>query len=150
MIKATPVITDEFWILKEQDQKVGEISADSDGSYSLRINGRVQKLGTDLEEIKKVDGLEFDELSTQVIPTHTKKSVYGFPADSEVHNPVYDVKRRIAFFTKSPESRSWHAAGYFKVKQYKDWEMMFCPKMILLDRYDYFGPAKDPEDFEFK
>ncbi len=150
MIKATPVISDEFWILKEQNQKVGELTADEDGSYSLRINGQVHSLGTNLEEIKKVDGLEFDELNTQVIPTHSKNSVYGFPADATVYNPVYDVKNRMALFTKSPESKSWYAAGYFQLKQHRDWELVFCPKLILLERYDYFGPAKDPEDFVFK
>ena len=150
MIKATPVISNEFWILKDRDKKVGELSADPDGSYSLKINGHVETINSDLDELKNTGELEFDELDHQVVSIHSKNSVYGFPADSNVFNPVYDIKRRIAFFTKSPESRSWYAAGYFKVKQHKQWETMFCPKMILLDRYDYFGPVKDPEDFEFK
>lgn len=150
MIKATPVITDEFWILKDQDKKVGELVAEADGTYSLRINGRLQPLGDSLEKFKKDGELEFDEIDARVVPTHSSSSVYGFPADGAVHNPVYDVKRRIAMFTKSSDSRSWHAAGYFKIKQHRDWELFFCPKLILLNRYEYFGPVKDPEDFVFK
>lgn len=150
MIKATPVISDKFWILKEKDKKIGELTADSDGSYSLRINGKVHFLGQNIEKISKSNNLEFDNLNTQVISTHSKNSVYGFPADDTVYNPIYDVKNRMALFTKSPDSKSWYAAGYFKIKQNQDWEMVFCPKLILLNRYDYFGPAKDPEDFVFK
>jgi len=150
MIKATPVISDEFWILKEQDRKVGELSAEPDGSYSLRINGQVQPLGNDLEEIKKNADLDFDEINTQVVPTRPSTSVYGFPADSKVHNPVFDVKNRMALYTKANDSRSWYAAGYFRLKQHREWETVFCPKLILLERYPYFGPVKDPEDFEFK
>lgn len=150
MIKATPVISNEFWILKEQNKKVGELSAEADGSYSLRINGQVHSLGKNLEKIKETDDLEFDSLNAQVIPTHLKNSVYGFPVDAPVHNPVYDVKNRMALFTKSPESKSWYAAGYFQLKQHRDWELVFCPKLILLERYEYFGPVKDPEDFVFK
>lgn len=150
MIKATPVIFNEFWILKEQNKKVGELSAEADGSYSLRINGQVHSLGKNLEKIKETDDLEFDSLNAQVVPTHPKNSVYGFPVDTPVHNPVYDVKNRMALFTKSPESKSWYAAGYFQLKQHRDWELVFCPKLILLERYEYFGPVKDPEDFVFK
>ena len=150
MIKATPVISNEFWILKDQNQKVGELTAEQDGTYSLKINGKVQPLGNSIEEFAKSNEIEFDEIDAQVISIHNKRSVYGFPADSPVYNPVYDVKNRLALYTKSPESRSWYAAGYFKMKQSREWETVFCPKLILLERYEYFGPVKDPEDFVFK
>lgn len=150
MIKATTIIEDEFWILKDQNQKVGEITVEQDGSYSLKIKGKIQATKSNIQELRDIAGVEFDDITPQVVSLHSKTNIYGFPTDSTAYNPVYDVKRRIALYTKSPKSRSWHAAGYFKIKQYEDWELVFCPKLIILDRYDHFGPAKSADGFEFK
>jgi len=150
MIKVTPVVDDEFWILKDHEEKIGEVFAESDGTYSMKLRGTVHNIGDDINTLKQLDGVEFDDIETKVVPLHSQESVYGFPADAKAYNAIYDVKNRLAIYTKSAKSKSWFAAGYFMMKQNGDWETCFCPKLILLERYDYFGPVKDPEDFVFK
>ena len=48
------------------------------------------------------------------------------------------------------KSKSWFAAGYYRVTVNGTTETMFCPKLILLQRYDYIGPVKTRDGFEYK
>lgn len=143
MIVAKPIIPNQYWILRNKDQKVGNIQADQ-GGYCIRINNSVKHFKS-LELLKKHVSLSFD---SRLSATNDKNNfeVHGFPTSSEVNNGIWDVKRQIPIWTKEPRSRSWMAAGWYMVKQHRDWKLHYCPKVILLDRYKYRGPFKTQDE----
>ena len=149
MITAKPIVADQFWILKKQNQKIGEVEADADGGYSIKIGTSVEKFNT-LQSLATKANIVFDPAVPKVVKATPSKSVHGFPTNTIAYNPVFDVKNRLPMFTKKKNSKSWYAAGWYRIRQHDDWETVFCPKLILLHRYEHKGPVKDPEDFEFK
>jgi hypothetical protein len=45
MIEAKPIVDKKYWILKQNDRKVGVVEAENDG-YTVRINDQVGKFKT--------------------------------------------------------------------------------------------------------
>lgn len=137
MIKAKAVVPDQYWILKDQQNKVGNIQAVGDG-YSICINNRVATFKT-LTSLCKQVPVDFEMLPRDDV-NPDEHQAHGYPTSHRVHNAVWDVKKQVPLWTRDPRSKSWFAAGWFKVKQHRDWKVVFCPKAILLDRYKYQGP----------
>ena len=143
MIVAKPVVKDKFWILKQNDSKVGNIEAGTDG-YTVRVNDTVTRV-TSISSIRHNPDFAFEA------PPVTKKaaaenSVHGYDTGGRVYNGMWDVKRRLPLFTKSRKSKSWYAAGWYIVKQRRDWETVQNPKLITLQRYPYQGPYHTREE----
>ena len=72
--------------------------------------------------------------------------VHGFEVEGEVFNPLWDVKHRLPLFTREEKSKSWFAAGWYRVKQHRKWKTVQNPKLITLERYTYQGPFQSRED----
>ena len=136
MIIAKPVIDKQFWILKQDDQKIGNIQATEDG-YTVRILDRVDSFKT-IPMVRKKINIEFEPAEKTSKPEAGQ--VHGYPTGCRVHNAMWDVKHKLPLFTKTAQSKSWFAAGYYWVKQHRNWKVMHNPKLILLERYPYQGP----------
>lgn len=136
---AKPVIPNKFWILRDQDQKIGQVEANDQG-YSVRIHGKVMQYKT-MPAVKKHIEMDFETLkrSRQSL---TVTEVNGYPIDGVGYNPVFDVKKRLPLYTKTVKSKSWYAAGWYMVKIGSRWEEHFCPKLLLLNRNRYVGPVR--------
>lgn len=148
MILAKPVVANKYWILKENDAKIGSVEATTDGSFTVRMYNDQQEFKT-IKTIKNKTQILFEE------PPARKKQkkenvVNGFATDSTPHNAIYDVQRRLPIYTKKKKSKSWFAAGWYEIEINGRWETQFCPKLILLQRYDYRGPTHGPEEFTFQ
>jgi hypothetical protein len=147
MILAKPVIANKYWILKENDEKIGAVEA-SDGGFTVRMYNDQQQFKT-IKTIKNKTRIIFEE------PPEKKKQkkehvVNGFATGSTPYNAIYDVQRRLPIFTKKKKSKSWFAAGHYQIEINGRWETQFCPKLILLQRYEYRGPVNSPEEFSFQ
>ena len=57
MIEAKPVIDKKYWILKQDDRKVGVVEAEGDG-YTVRINDQVGRFKT-IPMVRKKVNIEF-------------------------------------------------------------------------------------------
>ena len=136
MIEAKAV-SNKFWILKNDDKKVGEVNANRSG-YVINIDGVKQKF-TSLETLKVKTGIKFTNITKNEINDDT---VYGFPYRGEKFNEVWDLKSQLPLYTKKDDSKSWFAAGYFKVKIKGKWRDMLSPKQLILERNEYNGPFK--------
>jgi len=137
MLVAKPVIEDEFWILQQDDRKVGNVEACADG-YQVRINNQVAQYKT-IRMVEERFKVQFESLPA----TKTKADVslvHGYPAQGRVHNPVWDVRHRLPIYTKTTKSKSWFAAGWYSVKKGRNWKTVQDPKLIVLERYPYRGP----------
>jgi len=143
MIIAKPVIPDQYWILRDQDHKVGNIEIDS-GEYVVSINGQRSRF-KNLALLSNSIRIDFED-----VPAITADSddcqVHGYPTMSKAHNAMFDVKHQLPLWTQEPRSRSWLAAGWYRVRQHRDWHIMQCPKLIILERYTYQGPYHSAEE----
>jgi hypothetical protein len=137
MIVAKPVIPNQYWILREDDRKVGNIEASADG-FTVKINNQIEKYKT-IHTIKREKSIDF-EIEKKSPPGRIKNQVHGYPTTSRPYNGIYDVKHQVPLWTQEPRSKSWYAAGWYAVQQGRRWEVVECPKLIMLERYKYQGP----------
>lgn len=137
MIVAKPIIPNQFWILKENDRKIGNIES-GPGGYSVKINNQIKTFKT-INNIKKQVDIDFQSV-TKKISEKRDNSVYGYETSSKPYNAIYDVKHQVPLWTRDEKSKSWYAAGWYQVKQGRSWQIVFCPKLITLQRYKYQGP----------
>ncbi len=138
MIEAKPV-SGKFWILKNNDKKVGEVNANRSG-YVININGNRSTFSS-LETLKIETGIKFTDITKNESDDDT---VYGFPYSGDKFNEMWDLKLQLPLFTKSDDSKSWFVAGYFKVKIKGRWHDILSPKLLILERNEYEGPSKTP------
>lgn len=138
-LKAKPIIKGEYWVVTDGNRKVGNVI--SDGSdFALKMDNKIEHFAS-TKAIEKNAQIEF----IKTIKTgELKKPAFAvFPTPAgKIHNSFYDIKRKLHIFTKTAKSKCYYAAGWFALKQSSDFEVVFCPKYIFVQRYDYIGPFK--------
>jgi hypothetical protein len=135
---AKPVIDKQFWILQEDNNKVGNIEACADG-YQVKINNQVVAQFKTIKLVERNINVHFEP----VVKTQKKKVnniIHGYPAKGRVYNPMWDVPQKLPVYTKTKKSKSWYAAGWYTVRKGRHWAPMQDPKLIVLQRYPYKGP----------
>jgi len=142
MIVAKPVVTDQFWILRENNQKIGNVEAVADG-YQVRINNTVTQFKT-IKLLKQQVNITFDS-PTPVTPVKKTQLVHGYPTQNSVYNDIWNLKYRLPLYTKTSKSKSWWAAGWYRIKRGNKWQVVQDPKLIALQRYAYKGPFTSKE-----
>jgi len=147
-IIAKPIVKDQFYILTQDDKKVGNIEATGDG-FAVRINNRVMPFKT-IAMIRKQVDIEFPAVGNKPNRESASFQVQGYPSGSRVYNPIWDVQHKLPLYTKNRKSRSWFAAGWYQVKQRRTWAIVQSPKLITLERYQYQGPFYTREEANVK
>jgi hypothetical protein len=147
-IIAKPIVKDQFYILTQDDKKVGNIEATGDG-FAVRINNKVMPFKT-MAMIRKQVDIEFPAVGNKPNKDPDGYQVQGYPSGSKVYNPIWNVQHKLPLFTKNNKSRSWYAAGWYQVKQRRTWAIVQSPKLITLERYPYQGPFYTKEEANVK
>ena len=63
---------------------------------------------------------------------------------------MWDVQLKLPLYTKKSKSKSFFAAGWYKIKLKNRWKTVYSPKLIILQRNEYQGPFKqDPGQNNF-
>jgi hypothetical protein len=140
---AKPVIDKQFWILQDGNQKVGNIEACA-GGYQVKINNQVAQFKTIRMAAQRVN-IEFETVNTQRHKRSPANLVHGYPTENRAYNPMWDVKMKLPIYTKTPKSKSWFAAGWYRVKKGRSWTVTQDLKLIVLQRYPYQGPFVSKE-----
>lgn len=142
MMQAKTVVKDQFWIVRDNQRKVGEVQALEQG-YKIRIRDQVYHSAS-LNSLQEYIPIRFESHA------HTlklkPKTVYGYDVGCEAYNMIWDVRKGIPLFTKDKKSKSWFAAGWYAVKQNRTWRITRNPKSILLNRYAWRGPFHTQKD----
>jgi hypothetical protein len=138
MIVAKPIIDKQFWILQENNRKIGNIEA-CDGGYQVKINNQTAQFKT-IKMVARTVNIEFEPAVKIPRPRATIDEVHGYPVAGRVHNPMWDVPQQLPIYTKTSKSKSWFAAGWYNVKKGRNWRTVLAPKLIVLQRYPYQGP----------
>ena len=136
MIIAKPVIDNQFWILRQDNEKIGNITATNDG-FDVKIHNSVTRFTTISMIAQR--GIEFETVSRRPVPQRSD-SVHGFPAQGRVFNATWDVRHGLPLYTKTKKSKSWFCGGWYRIRQGRHWEVVECPKLIAVQRYPYQGP----------
>jgi hypothetical protein len=136
MIIAKPVIANQYWILHQDNQKVGNIEA-CDGGYQVKINNSISQYRT-IDMAAQRAQIEF--VPVDATADHKPDLVHGYPAAGRVHNAVWNIPLKLPLFTRSAKSKSWFAAGWYAVYRNRTWRVVQDPKLIALQRYQYRGP----------
>ena len=138
--KAKPIIKDKFWIVEQDGNKIGTISANDERfMFSSKDGVRFFDNKTQLE--KRLGETVFER--DNEIKVSVEKLVHGFPSSTVPYNSMYDVKKGLPLFTKSAKSKSLYCAGYYIIRFEKGWVKSFCPKLITVERYETKGPFKE-------
>jgi hypothetical protein len=136
MIVAKPVIDNQYWILKQDDQKIGNIQASADG-YVVKIQNQVSSYKT-IPMVRRNTNIEFEP--AEKVSRPRPNQVHGYSTGCRTHNGMWNVQMKLPLFTKTAKSKSWFAAGWYCVKQHRAWKVVHNPKLIVLERYSYQGP----------
>jgi hypothetical protein len=139
-IQAKPVIDGKFWILENEGVKVGILQKDETDKFVLSSKSE-KNVFKDIKSIEKQFGKNFF-VSAKKEVEEVSQEIYGFPANCNPHNPMYDIKKKLPLFTKSDASKSVYCAGYYAIKFEKGWVRSFCPKLITIQRYENRGPFR--------
>ena len=143
VILAKPVKANQYWILRQGDEKVGNIEATGDG-FTVKIRDNTQKFKT-INMVKQRVGIDF-ETTRKKTSESPKNEVYGYPAGCRVYNPMFEVRQHLPLFTKNKKSKSWCAAGWYRIYLNRTWQVFQSPKLITLQRYKYQGPFMTQEE----
>ena len=135
---AKPVIDNEFWILQENNRKVGNVEACA-GGYQVKINNQIAQFKTIRMAAQRAN-IEFEPAVKLSKPKTTVDQVHGYPVSGRIHNPMWDVTQQLPVYTKTAKSKSWFAAGWYCVRRGRVWRTMLSPKLIVLQRYEHAGP----------
>jgi len=145
-IIAKPVIDKQYWILKQDNQKVGIIEA-VDGGFAVKLRDKVSQYKT-IKMAGRDANIEFEPaIKSKKLSAN---QVHGFEVTGKVFNALWDVKHKLPLFTRSDKSKSWFAAGWYMVKQHRTWKLTHHPKLITLQRYKYQGPFHSKEEANAK
>ena len=139
---AKPIIDKEYWILQQDDHKVGNIQAGPNG-YRVTIENKVENFKT-IPMLRKKANIEFVPAEKTSKPANDQ--VHGYPTGCKAHNGMWNVQMKVPLFTKQAKSKSWFAAGWYSVKQHKTWKVVKNPKLISLERYPFKGPFYTQEE----
>ena len=143
---ALPVVDKQYWILKENDRKVGNVEACA-GGYQVKINNQIVQYKT-IRMVEQRVNIHFESAPKKQKSTTLTNLVHGYPVAGRIHNPMWDIPQRLPIYTKTAKSKSWFAAGWYRVKKGRAWKVLQGPKLIMLQRYPYHGPYHNREEAE--
>jgi len=139
---AKPVVKNQFWIVTDGKEKVGNVIANGSG-FELKLNGNKTHF-KNTNSIKKQTNIQFETIKVE----KNKKEIpfNEYPTTKKVYNSILDIKRKIHLFTKAQKSKCFHAAGWYVLYQGEESTVTFCPKYIFIQRYEYVGPFKTEDE----
>ena len=139
---AKPVVKNQFWIVTDGKEKVGNVIADGSG-FEVKLNGNKTHF-KNTNAIKKQTSIEFQTIK---VDKHKKEIPFNeYPTTKKVFNSILDIKRKIHLFTTTQKSKCFHAAGWYVLYQGDEPTVTFCPKYIFIQRYEYLGPFKTEDE----
>lgn len=137
-LEAKPIVKNKFWIVEQAGEQVATIQAAPDGV--VLVKGQKREKFVNLKLLKDKYNIHLGRASKQTKSPVKTYAIYDFPTDCKPYNEIYDVRRKLPFYTKTAKSKSYFCAGYYAVKLNSTWQEQFCPKLITLNRYPYHGP----------
>lgn len=141
-INAKTILKDKFWIIENDGKKMGTLTMNEENRYMYSCAEGTSFFDNEKQLNRTFGKINWSTATISSKPVDEDKEVYGLPTSTKAFNTMYDIKRKLALFTKSAKSKSIYCAGYFIINFDKGWVRSFCPKLITIERYGYQGPFK--------
>ena len=141
---AKSVVKNKCWVVEREGQKVATIMAVEPSGFVYVHNDQREVFPT-IKLISEKYNIVFDK-SKIVRPADPGHNVHGYPCTGRPHNEIWDVRRRLPIYSKTAKSKSLYCAGHYLIKYNTQWVKTYCPKMIVLNRYQYQGPYMSAEE----
>lgn len=141
---AKPVIKNQYWIVTDGEEKVGNVISNGTG-FEVKLNGNKTNF-TDTKVIEKATNIVFQPVNRK--QANKEIPFKDYPTVGKVYNSILDVKRKLHIYTKTSKSKCYYAAGWYSINQGENTEVILCPKYIFIQRYPYKGPFKTKEEAE--
>jgi hypothetical protein len=140
---AKPVVKDKFWIVERDGEKCATIQAiDEDGGYAY-VHDEQREIFPSIKILSKTHNIIFERAERK--KNSVENNIWGFPTAGKPNNALFDVQKYLPIYTKTKVSKSYFCAGYYAVKLNQNWVRQYCPKLIMLNRYEYCGPFSTQE-----
>jgi hypothetical protein len=147
-LKAKTLLEGKFWIVEQDEEKVGTLSKDEEDRFMYQSNKGTRIFNTERAMKKYLGKIMFTSKEVEESKVEDDSKAYGFPTSSAPITSMFDIRRKLPLFTKSEKSKSFYCAGYYVIKFPKGWLRSFCPKLMTLDGNDYKGPYKLEDDMK--
>ena len=141
---AKQIVKNKYWIVESEGSKVATIQAVDNGGFVYVSNDHREKFNT-IKLLTKVHNVKFSREAVKSSNKTINGFVYEYPITGRAYNVMWDIKHKFPVYTKSNKSKSFFCAGYYVVKLNECWTEAFCPKLISLNRYPFYGPYKTQE-----
>lgn len=138
VLVAKPIIKNQYWIVTDGTNKVGNVISEGSG-FDVKLHGNLDHFST-TNEISKLKKIRFQPMKSNKTIACTPYP--EFPTTTKTYNSMFDIKRKLHLFTKTKKSKCFYCAGYFVIKHNGQPMVIFCPKYIFIQRYEYQGPFK--------
>ena len=141
LLKAKSIIKDSFWILEDNDLKVGTMRKGSDRwQVLLEQNKQEFKNYSDVINFLGTDPLKISKKKELEAPVSGKFDVNGYPTEIKPYN--IETNNHLPTYTKTSKSQVRHCAGYYCVEFPKGWVPSFNPKLLTLikNAVSFTGP----------
>jgi hypothetical protein len=136
-LTAKQVIKNKFWIVEKDGNKIATIQTTPTGVTLVQDEKREQFASINL--LKSKYNIAFDKAKATRKPAITF-DVNGYPCDHRPYNALFNVAKKLPVYTKTDKSKSFFCAGHYLVKFSLGYVHAYCPKLITLNRYEFFGP----------
>ena len=94
---AKPVVKNQFWIVTDGTEKVGNVIADGSG-FEVKLNGnKTQYKNT--KAIERITNIQFENVNK--FKTKHESPFDEYPTTAKVYNSLLDVKRKLHLYTKT-------------------------------------------------
>lgn len=137
---AKPIVKNQVWIVTNDTGKIGNVISNGTG-YTVQIGDKWSFFDS-TKSIQKTIPIHFQTTSRS--RNTTPYAVW--PTTGKTYNNLYDLKRKIHLYTKTTASKCYYAAGWFRMMLNGEWQTVFCPKYIFIQRYEYSGPYSSKEE----
>ena len=130
-------LTETSWILAADGERIGLVS---------QVGERIKVLGKaaqgDHDSIdalrKKLGGKLLVEQPSEPPPEKEAGEVNGYPVKHPTWHNI--VTEPVPSYTRTANSDTRYAAGYYALRFTNGWTQSFCPKLTTLSEYEYIGP----------
>jgi hypothetical protein len=142
---AKTVVKNKFYIVERNGEQVATIQISPAGAAF--VQGTNRERFASIKHLEKKHNVVFEKRKVKDktnITTSRKNTdeVYGYEITGRAYNQRWEITRKLPIYTKSAKSKSFYCAGYYLLKMNKYWTIVYCPKMITLNRYEFKGPYK--------
>jgi hypothetical protein len=142
---AKSVLSNKYWILESNGQKIGTIQAIDAGGFSL-VKDQERKRYASITALGDENNIIFDRKNSK--KSNATNLITDYPVSGKPYNIIWNVRKKFAAYTKNKNSKCHYCAGYFAIKFQNEWQVMFCPKLIMVNRYQSLGPFKSKVEAE--